>query len=88
MILLKLDLQDGLGKVQVAVANPNEADRLWKFMIDTGDWFNDAARYRWIMNHSCQHDSAGNIAESWSTHNDPQSFERAIDAAMEAEQVK
>lgn len=42
----------------------------------------DAERYRWLREHSCQHDSNGNDAESWSTHSDPSSLDDIIDAAI------
>lgn len=42
----------------------------------------DAGRYRWLREHSCQHDSAGNTAESWSTHSDPTSLDRAVDESL------
>lgn len=42
----------------------------------------DAARYRWLREHSCQTDSAGNDAESWSTHSDPASLDAMIDAEL------
>jgi hypothetical protein len=38
-----------------------------------------ALRYWWLREHSCQHDSAGNVAESWSTHSDPESLDKAVD---------
>lgn len=42
----------------------------------------DAGRYRWLREHSCQTDSDGNDAESWSTHSKPESLDAAIDAAL------
>lgn len=46
----------------------------------------DAKRYRWVREHSCQYDSAGNDAESWSTHSNPASLDAAIDAAIAAQE--
>ena len=45
----------------------------------------DTERYRWLREHSCKHDSDGNVAESWSTHTDPNSLDVAIDAARKAD---
>ena len=41
-----------------------------------------ALRYWWLREHSTQHDSAGNVAESWSTHIDPASLDKAVDEAL------
>jgi hypothetical protein len=69
----------------------NSIDRNDYTTISVEDWFalvKDAARYRWLREHSCQHDSAGNVAESWSTHADPTSLDRAVDEAMNANVIE
>lgn len=38
----------------------------------------DAERYRWLREHSTQ------PSESWSTHSDPESLDRAVDEAMDS----
>ena len=54
MLIVKLDLFDGLGSVEVAVGNSIAADRVRRFNIDAGDAFNDRDRWekvRKLMTH-------------------------------------
>ena len=48
----------------------------------------DAERYRYLREHACRYDSNGYNAESWSTHDNPESLDATIDAAMQSKEPK
>lgn len=58
MNVIKLDLLDGRGMIQVVVSNYDEEDRLRRFTTEAGDAFND--RDRWLkVRHLMTHESSG-----------------------------
>ncbi len=84
-----IDAADAITDTQMALkVLADHNDKLWKerdaLRSANEQLARDAGRWRYIREHSCKHDGAGNDVESWSTHNTPEDFEAVIDAALSA----